>query len=63
MKILKVSLWGRFKKGDPVWGGKRVFIDRLKGNPASKNYISARVVNLWKRPQWFDIGWFDLEED
>ncbi len=62
MKTIKVTLYGKFRPGI-ILVGKRVKIDRLKGNPTSKNHIMARVTNLWKRPQWWDVGWFDFEEE
>ncbi len=64
MKILKVKLWGRLKKGwDNDLTGEIFWIDRLKGERGSANCIMARVVKLRGKPQWLDIGWFDFKED
>ncbi len=63
MKILKVRLWGRLRRGfDPGLTGKRFLIDRLKGDRESLNCIMARVRGLYRSPQWLDIEWFDFEE-
>lgn len=39
--------------------GTHVVIDRWKFTPHSQSGLSFRVVNLYKKPVWFDSGWFE----
>jgi len=39
--------------------GTRVVIDKWRFTPNSKSGLSFRVINLWKKPQWFDSCWFE----
>lgn len=38
--------------------GKIVTVDAIKGTTACRSCIKMRVVDVWKRPEWFDSGWF-----
>lgn len=43
----------RVQKGDSA------IVDAIKKTTDSQSGISVRVVNRWKAPHWFDIGWFE----
>lgn len=48
-----------WKKGvDDMLTGKRVTVDAVKGRVHCRSHIMMRVINLWKRPEWYDSGWF-----
>lgn len=38
--------------------GMRVQIDAVRFDPNTRSGIALRVVNIWKRPAWMDVGWF-----
>lgn len=40
--------------------GSRVQIEIIKEDRKSQTGYMAKVVNEWKRPRWFDIGWFEI---
>ena len=60
MKYIKVNLRGRFKAdySESVRKGRWVKIDLLKKWGGLS--IGGRVVNIWKRPEWFDLCWFEF---
>lgn len=38
--------------------GARVKVDAWRFDPNTRRGIALRVVSIWKRPTWMDIGWF-----
>jgi len=62
MRSIKIRLRGTFKENydDRVKKGTKVFIDRIKGFAGCKSYLHMRVANIWKKPRWFDSGWFRI---
>jgi hypothetical protein len=69
MKKLKVRLCGKFKKTyeyqltKRVGKGTKVFIDMIEGSPMYGSGLGVRVVNIWKKPKWFDAEWFTFESN
>ena len=37
--------------------GKVVRVDKIRRG-WSRNEYELRVVGVWKKPAWFDVGWF-----
>jgi len=42
-----------------VQKGDKAVIDAVRGHWSSRSHFEFRVVNIWKRPVWFDAGWFE----
>ena len=38
--------------------GMTVTVDKIRYKVNARNHFVVRVVGLWKKPQWFDLGWF-----
>jgi hypothetical protein len=62
--MIYVKAIGRFKKdfNKNIKKGKKVVIDRIKYSPITTNYLFVRVINLWKKPAWFNAGWFKFDK-
>ena len=62
-KIIKVNLRGKFAKSylPSAPEGTEVIIDAIAGYNDSETRLMMRVVNIWKKPAWFDSFWFDIE--
>ena len=43
---------GRFRKG------VKAKVDRIKSQYDCGSGIEMRVINIYKKPTWFDSGWF-----
>ena len=52
---MEFELRGGFSNKYPK--GTVVVIDKIRYSKKYAHKYAVRVVNLWKNPRWFDIGW------
>lgn len=43
--------------------GQGVEVDKIEYDKLFDSGYKVRVINIWKKPRWFDLGWFVKRKD